>query len=645
MDYLLIGIGLLLVGCGGLAARKPPLPQGTLSPRSTWLLPLISAVLLWCSYFPLDWGELAWVALVPWLVVLRCSAFRRYAASFVAGWAFGFLALQWMRYAHPLMYGAWWALALVMALHWWVLALVTDGLLRARVPWTWSAPAVWVSLEWLRANVDIGFSWYFLAHTQHDYLPYLGLVPITGAYGVSALVMLVNAVMAEALVRLFYGRARPQEVAPPSWVGRVWSSHGYLVLQMIGCLALLAANPLLARRWRQEFPPQGAVSVVIVQPNEPQDVRNASIEERQQQSMEQFKELLRQARDLSQGGSVALVVWPETSMPFDWVEIRAAEETTGVTPTEQLSSAEKNNGWGNSPGEKSESDEPEEIQQARIGQRLAQTITRELARLVPTWMLLGVNTRIYYWVRDVRGAQDESPSGRVRVVRYNSALLLDPQGQVAGRYDKIYRIPFGEYLPLRSWLPWVEWFSPYSYEYSIMPGSAAHTLQLGPSGKRFAVLICYEDTVPHLPRQFFRPGGAPDFFVNISNDGWFHGSEEHEQHLAIARFRAAETRRALIRSVNMGISAVIDGNGAVLALPLRSWSESKSRAAVFVAELPIYTGTTVYVRWNDWFVWALWVLTAIWLLALSAVPMWKLIRKKIRGVPTKQFRVPKVMAL
>jgi apolipoprotein N-acyltransferase len=117
------------------------------------------------------------------------------------------------------------------------------------------------------------------------------------------------------------------------------------------------------------------------------------------------------------------------------------------------------------------------------------------------------------------------------------------------------------------------------------------------------VLICYEDTVPHLPRQFFYPGPPPDFFVNISNDGWFKGSEEHEQHLAIARFRAAETRRGLVRSVNMGVSAVIDGDGTILALPASSWREAKAREAVFVAEVPIYQGETIYVRWGDWFAW------------------------------------------
>src|SRR5207302_726194 len=58
-------------------------------------------------------------------------------------------------------------------------------------------------------------------------------------------------------------------------------------------------------------------------------------------------------------------------------------------------------------------------------------------------------------------------------------------------------------------------------------------------------------------------GRAVDFLVNISNDGWFDGSCEHEEHLALCRFRAIEARRSVARSVNMGISAIIDSNGRV----------------------------------------------------------------------------------
>ena len=83
----------------------------------------------------------------------------------------------------------------------------------------------------------------------------------------------------------------------------------------------------------------------------------------------------------------------------------------------------------------------------------------------------------------------------------------------------------------------------------------------------FGVLICYEDSDPFMARRYLEnsnDGPPVDFLVNISNDGWFDGSCEHEEHLAVSRFRAIECRRAMVRAVNMGVSAVIDSNGRVL---------------------------------------------------------------------------------
>ena len=84
----------------------------------------------------------------------------------------------------------------------------------------------------------------------------------------------------------------------------------------------------------------------------------------------------------------------------------------------------------------------------------------------------------------------------------------------------------------------------------------------------FGVAICYEDTDPDRTRPYGGGDGGPpaDFLLNISNDGWFDGTSEHDEHLAICRFRAVECRRSVGRAVNMGISAVIDGNGRVLPL-------------------------------------------------------------------------------
>src|SRR5262249_51089874 len=142
---------------------------------------------------------------------------------------------------------------------------------------------------------------------------------------------------------------------------------------------------------------------------------------------------------------------------------------------------------------------------------------------------------------------------------------------IGGRYDKVFRVPFGEYVPFREVLPWMEKLSPYDFEYSIRAGEHLTRFPLATgSGKthHFGVLICFDDSDPSVARGYARDdrdGPAVEFLVNLSNDGWFRGTSEHEEHLALCRFRAVECRRSVVRSVNMGISAVIDSNGRVLA--------------------------------------------------------------------------------
>ena len=154
---------------------------------------------------------------------------------------------------------------------------------------------------------------------------------------------------------------------------------------------------------------------------------------------------------------------------------------------------------------------------------------------------------------------------RGKFKQYNSALSLPVRRRrQVDRYDKIHRVPFGEYVPLRDWLPFMNHFAPYDHDYSVRIGENLTRFVLGKY--RFGVLICNEDADPVLGRAYGSEdsdGPAVDFLINISNDGWFADTCEHEQHLAICRFRAIECRRAVARSVNTGISAIIDSNGRV----------------------------------------------------------------------------------
>jgi apolipoprotein N-acyltransferase len=263
-------------------------------------------------------------------------------------------------------------------------------------------------------------------------------------------------------------------------------------------------------------------------------------------------------------GNARLIVWPETSLLYAWEELAPG-----------LSVEEVSKEWKNCDRDREE-------------------IADMVASLAHTNVVVGVKA-------DVLEADN-------RERQYNSAVLIKADGQIAGRYDKMHCVPFGEYVPLRDWLPWLNKFAPYDYDYSITPGKQFTRFAL--DKYHFGVVICYEDTDPTLARQYVRSAeGEPtaDFLINISNDGWFDGTSQHEEHLAICRFRAVECRRTLARAVNMGVSAVIDGNGRVIALPGPTWKESKKVEAVLTAALPIDHRSSLYAQWGDWLPWSCWL--------------------------------------
>jgi apolipoprotein N-acyltransferase len=160
----------------------------------------------------------------------------------------------------------------------------------------------------------------------------------------------------------------------------------------------------------------------------------------------------------------------------------------------------------------------------------------------------------------------------------NAALLMTPDSQpfaVAHEYDKAHLVPFGEYVPFKQSLPWLygllHGFTPYDYDYSLTPGAhdqKPFVLPYNGGEARFQAPICYEDAMPYRVREMVRSDNparakAVDFLVNISNDGWFNGSVELDQHLALCAFRAVENRVPIVRSVNTGISAIINPEGRI----------------------------------------------------------------------------------
>ena len=177
---------------------------------------------------------------------------------------------------------------------------------------------------------------------------------------------------------------------------------------------------------------------------------------------------------------------------------------------------------------------------------------------------------------------------------FNTAFLTDAQGRMLGRYHKQVLLAFGEYLPFSSILsklpamPFADGFT---------AGDGPSTLDL-PGGGKIAPLICYEDLMPELPREFIRRTKA-NLLVNITNDAWYGHSVALWQHAQLAQLRAIETRRTLLRVTNTGATTVIDATGAtVQSLPTFT-------GAVMNANVDLLEGVTFYVRFGDGFAWAM----------------------------------------
>ncbi len=146
---------------------------------------------------------------------------------------------------------------------------------------------------------------------------------------------------------------------------------------------------------------------------------------------------------------------------------------------------------------------------------------------------------------------------------YNTAMMMDAAGDITGKFDKVFLMLFGEYIPYYETIPWFTQIFPEASNFSRGSEPAAFPLSTAAGNFKLGPLICYEDILPSWTRKVARL--QPNAFVNITNDAWFGRTAEPHQHLALAVFRAVEHRLEMVRAVNTGVSAHIDAAGRVLA--------------------------------------------------------------------------------
>ncbi len=171
----------------------------------------------------------------------------------------------------------------------------------------------------------------------------------------------------------------------------------------------------------------------------------------------------------------------------------------------------------------------------------------------------------------------------------NSAYFLDGHGRLAGIYEKIHLVPFGEYIPLRSVFFFIKTVSQDVGDF--LPGSEYRIVEVG--GHPSNAIICFEAIFPALVREFVEKGSQ--LMVNLTNDGWYGISSAPYQHLAIARLRAVENRRYMLRATNSGISAIIEPSGRVQS------STGLLHEAICEGRFEFLAEKSLYTRYGDVF--------------------------------------------
>jgi apolipoprotein N-acyltransferase len=491
---------------------------------------ILTGLLLSALFPPFSLTPVAAVALVPLLHAIRgrgwADAFR---LGFLSGVVYFGTLLWWIaptiaRYGNMPGWAAWPVLGLLLC----YLALypglwcgfVAVCARRGGSGLFLAAPAGWVLLEWVRGHLLSGFPWGSLAYSLYTVPPLMQTGELWGPYGLSFLIVLFNVSL--WLIGLGLSGGMSSVVSFLRNRRREWAG---LVLLIVGFGALWAFGELriseISNRDRS-LPELRAVAVQGAVPQERKwdaEFQEATLDIYEQLSLRGIGAI--RGGETKQGGPAGspgmLLVWPETAAPFFF-------------------------------------------QESGPLRKRVEAVVRGLG--VP--LLFG--SPAYRCTRP----------GEVEYL--NSAYLLDPTGGVAGSYDKIHLVPFGEYLPWGSMLSWLRDLLPTAGDFTA--GASSAPLAWG--GIRVGALICFESIFPSLSRKAVRQGA--NVLAVITNDAWFGDTGAPYQHEAMAAFRAVETRRWVVRAANTGVSSLIS-----------PWGERVSHTFLFE---PCYVAGTIRL-WED----------------------------------------------
>jgi apolipoprotein N-acyltransferase len=395
-----------------------------------------------------------------------------------------------------------------------------------------AAPFLWTAMEFALARVP-EFPWDLLGYSQVDNGLLMRIAPWAGVYGVSFLLAIGNTLLVAGIVFRGANLTLRRSWMDAALSGKAWGAYG-LVLILVAS-AGIKDKPLA---------PAVTAMAVLVQPNLDVGSDGTWTDAEWRRQMQQLHTLVAGACKDSIAGM------PETDAPVAKADCKAQPSFIA---------------WPESPA-------PFRDKDLRF-----QIAMNSMAQTAP--VIVG-NV----------GIDEDAAAQKMRI--YNSASVIAMDGHVVGRYDKIHLVPFGEYVPMRNLLFFVRQVTQTMTDMSV--GTDRKTFRIvGKSGvpHRYGVFICYESVFGDEIRQFARLGS--EAFVNISDDGWYGDTSAPWQHLNMARMRAIENRRWILRDTNNGITASIDPYGTVRQ------SIARHRVDALAAGFGYNSETTFYTEHGD----------------------------------------------
>jgi len=482
-----------------------------------WVLAVAAGVLLGISFPPSPLHALAYVGLIPLLVLVESleGVWRQLRYSYLSFFVFHCITIYWvggfvvgkdpwmmmagaaLLIVHPLFY------VLIIALY--LLVRRKMGIFRALL----ALPFLWIAFEYSHALGEFSFPWITLGNSQAYDLPRIQIAEFTSVYGVSFLILLFNVV----------GFVLVTKVATGGWT---LGSRGTKLLGAV--LVLLYLTPWVYGKIVMGGSGHDSslqlVKVGVVQPNiDPWEKWSAKGISRWESYDRQLRLYVRETKSLA-GHRPDLVVWPETAIPFHI-----------LLPQNQ---------------------------------HYLQWLRANLDSLGAA-VLTGLPSTIFYDSANAPITASKDDLHKIYYDDFNSATLLVPGEPPGPIYRKIVLVPFAERIPYAQTFRFL--IEPLKWNvgigmWGIGKDTLVYSLPLADrSTARFSCMICYESVYPDYVREFVARGA--EFLVIITNDSWWGNTPGAYQHASYASFRAIENRRWIVRAANGGISGLVDPSGVM----------------------------------------------------------------------------------